>query len=54
MHVRQGLALPRASHSGEITLSGSHRLHSTLEAAPVLVAHAVVTVAIPSVSALLA
>jgi hypothetical protein len=39
------LALPCASHSGEITLSGSRRLHFTLAAAQVLFAHAVVTVA---------
>ena len=32
----KGLALPRASHSGEIALSGSHRLRSTLVAVPVL------------------
>ena len=31
----KGLALPRASHSGEIALAGSHRLRSTLAAAPV-------------------
>ncbi len=45
VHERKGLALPRASHSGEIALAGSRRLHSTLAAAPVLFAHAVVTVA---------
>ncbi len=39
------LALPRASDSGEITLSGSRCLHSTLAAAPVLFAHTVVTAA---------
>ena len=39
----KGLALPRASHSGEIALAGSSRLRSTLAAAPVLFAHAVVT-----------
>ncbi len=39
----KGLALPRASHSSEIALSGSRRLRSTLAAAPVLFAHAVVT-----------
>ena len=32
-------------HSGEIALAGSHRLLSTLTAAPVLFAHTVVTVA---------
>jgi large subunit ribosomal protein L20 len=41
----KGLALPRASHSSEITLAGSRRLRSTLAAAPVFSAHAVVTVA---------
>ncbi len=35
-HALKGLALPRASHSGEIALSGSRRLCSTLAAAPVL------------------
>ena len=39
----KGLALPRVSHSGEIALAGSHRLHSTLAAVPVLFAHAVAT-----------
>ncbi len=39
------LALPRATHSGEITLVGSRRLRSTLAAAPVLFAHTFVTVA---------
>ena len=39
------LALPGASHSSEITLAGSHRLHSTLAAAPVLFTHAAITVA---------
>ncbi len=33
VHALKGLALPRASHSGEIR---SHRLRSTLAAAPVL------------------
>jgi hypothetical protein len=47
----KGLALPRASHSSESTLSGSRRLRSTLVAAPVLFAHAVVTVAKNSTSA---
>ncbi len=37
-----GLALLRASHSGEIALSGSHRLCSMLAAAPVFFAHTVV------------
>ena len=41
----QGLALPRASHPGEIALSGSRRLRPVLAAAPVLFAHAIVTVA---------
>jgi hypothetical protein len=42
----KALALPRASHSGEIALSSSRCLCSTvtLAAAPVLFAHAVVTV----------
>ncbi len=35
----------RASHSGEIALSGSRRLRSTLAVVPVLFAHTVVTVA---------
>jgi hypothetical protein len=43
VHMLKGLALPRACHSGEIALAGSRRLHSTLAAAPVLFAHAVVT-----------
>jgi hypothetical protein len=43
VHTLKGLALPRASHSGEIALAGSRRLHSTLAAAPVLFAYAVVT-----------
>ncbi len=42
-HTLIGLALPRACHSSEIALAGSRRLHSTLAAAPVLFAHAVVT-----------
>ncbi len=40
----KGLALPRASHSSEIALAGSRRLRSTLAAAPVLLARAVLTV----------
>ena len=43
VHTLKGLALPRACHFGEIALAGSRRLHSTLAAAPVLFAHAVVT-----------
>ena len=43
VRAQKGLALPRASHSGEIALAGSRRLRSTLAAAPVLFAHAVVT-----------
>jgi hypothetical protein len=39
VHAPKGLALPRASQSGEI--AGSRRLRSTLAAAPVLFAHAV-------------
>ncbi len=45
VHALKGLVLPRASHSGDIALTGSRRLHSTLAAAPVLFAHAAVTVA---------
>ncbi len=41
--VRKGLALPRASHSGEIAQLGSRHLHSAIVAAQVLFAHAVVT-----------
>ncbi len=41
----KALALPRSSHSGEIALADSHQLSSTLAAAPVLFAHAVVTAA---------
>ncbi len=44
MHARKELALPRTSH-GEIALAGSSRLRFTHAAAPVLFAHAVVTVA---------
>ncbi len=40
----KGLALPGASHSDEIALVGSRCLRSTLAAAPVLFALAVVTV----------
>ncbi len=43
MHVLKELSLPRASHSGEIALADSRRLRSTLAAAPVLFAHAIVT-----------
>ncbi len=42
VHALKGLALPRASHSGEIALSGSRRLRSMLAAAPVLFEHAAV------------
>ena len=35
VHALKGVALPRASHSGEITLTGSRCLRSTLAAAPV-------------------
>ncbi len=38
------LALPRVSHFGEIAPSGSRRLRSMLAVAPVLFAHAIVTV----------
>ena len=44
MHALKGLALPRASHSSEITLVGSRLLRSTLTAAPVPYVHAVVIV----------
>ncbi len=40
-----GLALPRASHSGESALFGSRRLHSMLATVLVLFAHSAVTVA---------
>jgi hypothetical protein len=43
-HALKGLALPHASHSGEIALPGSLRLRSTLAAAPVLFVHAAVAV----------
>ena len=44
VHALKGLALPRASHSGEIApAAGSRRLRSTLAAAPFLFAHAVAT-----------
>jgi hypothetical protein len=44
VHARKGLALQRASHSGEIALAGSRHLRSTL-AARVFFAHTVVTLA---------
>ena len=37
----KGLALLRASQSGEIAMAGSRRLRATLAAAPVFFAHAV-------------
>ncbi len=40
VYARKGL-VPRASHSGDIALAGSCRLRSTLVAARILVAHAV-------------
>jgi hypothetical protein len=40
----KGLVLPRASHSGELALAGTRCLLPMLLAAPVLLAHAVVTV----------
>ena len=43
LHSLKGLALPRASHSGEIALAGSRHLRSTLAAASILSAHVVVT-----------
>jgi hypothetical protein len=39
LHALKELALPRASHSGEIALAGSRLLRATLAAAPVLFAH---------------
>ncbi len=42
VHARKGPTLPCASQSGEIALAGSRRMGSTLVAAPVLFAHAVV------------
>ncbi len=39
MHALKGLALPRASHSGEIALTGSRRLRSAVVAGPVFFAH---------------
>ena len=41
----EGLALLRASHYGEIALSGSRRLRATLAAMPIRFAQAVATVA---------
>jgi hypothetical protein len=43
--ARKGLAQPHAGHFSEIALSGSHRLRSSLAAASVLFAHAVVIAA---------
>ncbi len=43
----KGLVLPHTSHSGEIAMPGSRRLHSILAVAPVLSAHAVATVRSP-------
>ncbi len=49
VHTLEGLALPRATTESlrrdrpGCALAGSRRLHSTLAAAPVLFAHAVVT-----------
>ncbi len=45
VHALKGMGLPRSSHSSEIALAGSRRLRSTLAAAPVCFAHALVTVA---------
>ncbi len=45
VYARKGLALPRASHSGEIALVGSRRLRSTLAAAPALFVVTIITVA---------
>ena len=41
----EGLALPRASHSSDIALSGLRCQRFTLAATPVLFMHAIVTVA---------
>ncbi len=41
LNALNGLALPRASHTGEIALSGLRRLRSTLAAAPVRFAQTV-------------
>ena len=38
VYAQQGIALPRASQSGEIALAGSRCLHSMLAAVPVLLA----------------
>ncbi len=43
VHALKGLALPRASHSGEIVIACSRRPRCTLAKAPVFFAHAVVT-----------
>ncbi len=42
---RKGLTLQRVSHSGDITLAGSHHVRSKLAAAPVLLPFATVTAA---------
>ena len=51
MDALKGLALPRASHSGEIALAGSRCLRFTLAAAPVLFKHDIITEANNSTSA---
>ena len=43
VHALKGLTLLRASQSSEIALADSRRLHSSFVAAPVLFAHAAVT-----------
>ncbi len=45
MRALTGLVLPRTSHFCDIAQASSHRLRSTLAAAPVLFTHADVTVA---------
>ena len=42
MRALEGLALPCASHSGEIALTCSRCLHPSLAVAPVVFAHAAV------------
>ncbi len=43
VHALKGLALLRASHSSEIALADSRRLHAMIAAAPVLFTHTAVT-----------
>ena len=44
-YALKGLALPRTSHSGEIALADSRRLHCLRAAAPVPFKHTIVTAA---------